>query len=83
MVERAFVVVEAEQQRADDAFAVLVPPESGHHAVGGPRVLDLEHRPLAGLVGGIVRLRDHPVETRALETLQPVDRRDRDRVSSG
>ena len=30
--------------------AVLVPAEPGHHAVGGALVLDLEHRPLAGLV---------------------------------
>ena len=51
MVERAFVVIQPEQQRADDAFTFFVPAEAGDDAVGGARVLDLEHRALAGLYG--------------------------------
>ena len=75
MVERALVVVEPEQQRADvGARAVLVPAEPGHDAIGGALVLDLEHRPLAGLVGRIEPLRDDAVEPRALEPLEPVGR---------
>ena len=56
VVQRARVVVEAEQQRADERpRALLVPAEAGHHAVRGARVLHLDHRALAGLVGACSR----------------------------
>ena len=65
-------VPEAEEQRADQRPGpVLVPAEAGHHAVGGADVLDLRHRSLAGLVGRIGALRDHPVQPRALEDIEP------------
>jgi len=51
-----------------------VPAESGHHAIGGTRVLDLEHRALARLIRRRGRLRDHAVESGAFEALQPIDR---------
>ena len=47
VVERAFGVVEPEQQRAD-ASAVFVRAEAGDHAVGGPLVLDLDMTRLSG-----------------------------------
>ena len=53
VVQHAVIVVEAEQQRADGVLAALVPAEAGDHAVGGARVLDLEHRALARLVGAL------------------------------
>ena len=52
------------------------------HAVGGAGVLDLEHRPLAGLIRGVFRLGDHAVKAGAFEPLQPLDRRRCDRASS-
>ena len=72
-MERARVVEQAEQQRPDvGARAVLVPAEPGDDAVGRALVLDLEHRPLARLVGSVESLGDDPVETGALEPLEPV-----------
>ena len=49
-MKTAGVVVEAEQERADGARRRLVPAKTGDDAVGGARVLDLEHRALAGRV---------------------------------
>src|SRR2546428_14194548 len=72
MLQRPFVVIEAEEKRADGVFPALVPAESGNHAVRGAGVLDLEHRPLARLIGASRRLRNHTIESRAFETLQPV-----------
>jgi hypothetical protein len=48
MLQHVVVVVEAEQQRADDAFALLVPAKTRDDAIGGAHVLHLEHRALAG-----------------------------------
>ena len=74
-MERPGVVVEAQQQRPDvGSRPVLVPPKPGHHTVRRALVLDLEHRPLAGLVGRIEPLRDDSVESGALETLEPIGR---------
>jgi hypothetical protein len=50
----------------------LVPPEPGHHAVGRPLVLHLDHHPLVGQVRQVDRLGHHPVEARALESGKPV-----------
>ena len=74
VLQAAAVVVEAEQQRADLVVAALVPAEAGDDAVGGARVLDLDHRALARLVGGVDRLGDHAVEAGALEALEPLGR---------
>ena len=71
MMQHALVVEQPEQQRADDIRRLLVPAESGDHAIGGARVLDLEHRALAGLIRRVFRFRDHAVEARAFEALQP------------
>ena len=51
--------------------AFLCQRKPGDDAIGGARVLDLEHRALAGLIRAVFRLRDHAVEARALESLQP------------
>ncbi len=49
-----------------------MPAEPGDDAIGGPLMLDLEHRPLARLIRGIEPLRDDAVEAGALEPLEPV-----------
>ena len=68
------IVVQPEQQRSDQlVLSRLVPAEAGDDAVGGARVLDLDHRALAGLVGAVGRLHDHAVEPRAFELRQPLD----------
>ena len=46
---------------------VLVPAKAGDDAIGRARVLDLDHRALAGLVVAVRRLRDHAVEAGAFE----------------
>ena len=65
------VVVQAEQERTDDP-AVLVPAESGHHAVGGALMLDLQHRPLVLEVAQITGFGHHTVETGPFEPGEPV-----------
>src|SRR5207253_8563353 len=67
VLQRAAVIVQAEQQRADRVLARLVPAKSRHHAVGGAGVLDLDHGALAGLVGECRRLGDDAIQARALE----------------
>ena len=64
------------------ARPALVPAEAGDDAVGGARVLDLDHRALAGLVRAVSRLRDDAVEAGAFEAREPVDAPSRDRASS-
>ena len=72
-MEDALVVEQAEQQRADvRARTVLVPAEPRDDAVGGALMLDLEHRSLARLVWGIEPLRDHAVQPRTFESVEPV-----------
>ena len=71
VLERARVVVEAEQQRADDR-AALVEAVARHHDIGRPLVLDLEHQPGVRPVRQIERLGDDPVEPRALVLLEPL-----------
>ena len=73
VMERARVVVEAEQQRADRGrLAALVPAEAGDDAVAVALVLHLEHHALVRLVGADVRLGHHAVEPGAFEALEPV-----------
>ena len=55
--------------------SVLVPAEPGDHAVGGALVLDLEHRPLAGLVDAVESLGHDAIEAGTLEPVEPVRRR--------
>ena len=82
MVERALVVVQAEQQRADvRARAVLVPAEAGDDAVGGALVLDLEHRALARLVRRVEPLGDRRRRGRRPRTGRTSRRRARGRAS--
>ena len=72
MVQPARIVVQAEQERPDQlARSVLVPTESGDDAIGGARVLDLEHRPLARLIGAAGWLGDDAVQTGTFELGQP------------
>ncbi len=70
VVQPAIAVVQAHDQRAD-ALAVDVHPVSGDGDVEGPCVLDLELRPLVGLVDPAAGLGDQPVEPCALEALVP------------
>src|SRR5262245_50322205 len=72
MMEPAVRVVEPEKKRADAVLAALVPAEAGDHAVGGSRVLDLEHRALARLIGAVLRFCDHAVEPGSFELLEPL-----------
>ena len=51
-----------------------MPAETGHDAVGGALVLELEHRPLARLVGRVEALGDDAVEARPFEPVEPVHR---------
>src|SRR5688572_10573836 len=65
VVEQAPVVVEPEQQRADER-AVGAVTEAADDAVGRAHALDLDHAlTVAGLVGQVEALGDHPVERRA------------------
>ena len=75
VLQRARVVEEAEQQRADrGALAFLVPAKTGHHAVAIALVLDLEHHALVRLVGACDRLGHDAVETGAFEAAKPIRR---------
>lgn len=67
MVEQALVVVEAQQQRADQ-LAVLAIAEAADHAVGRTLTLDLEHRPRALAVGAVQAFGHDPFE---LAFIQP------------
>ena len=71
VVQRAVVVVEAEQQRAH-AVAALVGAVAGDHAVGGALVLHLQQGALVGHVRAVEVLGHHPVEAGALEAHEPV-----------
>src|SRR5262249_37847920 len=73
VVQGPVVVVETEQERADHrAGAVLVPAKAGDDAVGGPRVLDLDHRALTRTIWRVQALGHHAVEPGALEAPEPV-----------
>src|SRR5688500_20247730 len=74
VLQYAALVVEPEEERADRVLAALVPAEARHRALGGTRVLHLDHRALAGEVRARLGLRDDAVEPGALEARQPVER---------
>src|SRR5699024_1552326 len=71
VMQRALLVVQAEEQAAHPD-PVLVDAVSGHDAVGGPEVFDLEPAPLALAVRVFGALGDDPVETGALELVEPL-----------
>src|SRR5260370_364120 len=75
MLQRAGIVEESEQQRADGrALALLVPSKPGDHAVAIPLVFDLEHHALVRFVGPRNRLGHDAIETSALEAAKPIRR---------
>jgi hypothetical protein len=75
MLQHSGAVVEPEQQRADfRALALLMPSETGHHAIAIALVFDLEHDAPVRLVNARSRLGNYAVETGALETPKPVRR---------
>jgi hypothetical protein len=61
MVELAVIPEQPEQQRADFALARGI-AEAAHHAVGGPDLLDLQHRALARPVRLVQPLGDDTVQ---------------------
>src|SRR3954453_14903385 len=75
VLQAPVIVVEAEEERADHrAGTVLVPAEAGDDAIGGARMFDLDHRPLARAVRRVEALRHHAVQSRAFEAIEPVGR---------
>src|SRR5262249_36399677 len=71
VVELALPVVETEQQ-GRDLTRVLLPTHAGDHAVGRLVLLDLHDRlARSRLVLETEALRDHTVETRGLEAVEP------------
>ena len=71
-VERAVVGVEAEQQRRDPPVGLVAPAEADDHAVGGLVRLHLDHAVArARQVRQLEPLRDHAVEPRLLEPVEP------------
>src|SRR5690606_23426500 len=71
------VVVQPEQERAQQRALRrrrLVQAVPREHDVRLAPVLDLEHRALVRLVRPVQRLRDDPVEPRALDRVEPVTR---------
>src|SRR5690606_16059183 len=76
-LERPLVVVEAEEERAEQGTLRrrgLVQPVPREDDVGGPLVLDLEHRALVRRVRAAQRLDDDAVEPCPLELGEPPDR---------
>src|SRR5262249_52503415 len=71
VVQQAGLVIEPEQERADDVLALVV-TEAADHAVGAAVVLDLLHgAPLARVVGEVAPLGDDAVKRRA-DALEPL-----------
>ena len=73
MLKGAFLIVEAEKQRAHTrACSILMPAKTCDGAIGCPRVLYFDHRALAGLVDPALGFRDHTIETSAFEPREPI-----------
>src|SRR3712207_1304111 len=70
VAERAVVVVEAEEKRADP-LPRREPAEASDDALGRPLRLHLEHRAPARLVRSVDRLRDDAVHPAAGEAVEP------------
>src|SRR5262245_28305244 len=66
------IVVQTEEQRSNElVLSLLVPAEACDDAISGARMLDLDHRALAGFVDARRRLGNDAIEAGALELLQP------------
>src|ERR1700733_504637 len=62
VMQEALGIVESKQERADDAFALVV-AETTHHAVGAAIILDFLHPgPIAGSISEIAPLGDNAVK---------------------
>ena len=66
MVEQSGLVIESQQQRADQLAARPV-AKAAHHAVGGAQPLDLDHGALAFKVRGVQALGHHPFQPRVVQ----------------
>ena len=64
VVEAAFAVLQAKQQRPDQGRVPLV-SEAADDTIRCPPLFHLEHRPLAQLVGAVEAFGDDPVEPAA------------------
>src|SRR6266849_9263306 len=75
VLQRARIVIQAEQKRADRrAIASFVPSKAGHDAIAVALMLDLEHHALVGLIGAGNRLGHNSVEARAFKAPEPIRR---------
>src|SRR5204863_4070027 len=72
VLQYSFAVVQTQEQGTDRVLAALVPTKPGDDAIRGARMLDLEHRPLAGLIGAIGDLGDDAVQSGAFKAFQPL-----------
>ena len=73
MLKGAFLIVQAEEQRAHTrAGSILMPAKTCDGAVGCARMLYFDHRALAWLVDPALGFRNHTIETRAFEPREPV-----------
>jgi hypothetical protein len=72
-LERAGIIVKAEQERAHRGVrAFLVPAKSCHDTIAFALVLDLEHHAFVGLVRSRRWFGDDTVESRAFEAAKPI-----------
>src|SRR5580700_11540672 len=75
VLQRARIVIQAEQKRAHrSAFASFVPSKAGHDAIAVSLMLNLEHHAFVRLIAAGNRLGHNPVEARAFKTLKPIRR---------
>src|SRR5271155_491362 len=73
MLQRARIVIQAEQKRSHcRALASFVPSKARHDTIAVALVLDLEHHALVGLIGAGSRLGHYAVEARAFKALEPI-----------
>src|SRR4029434_403809 len=72
-MQRARVVVEAQQQGTNQPACAFVPAKAADHTVCGPNVLDLQHDPFAGRIRQLGVFRNDAIQTRAFESLEPRD----------
>jgi hypothetical protein len=73
VLEAPGVVEQPEEKRAHSRLlAALVPAKAGDDTVAFALVLHLQHDALVRLIGARFLFRDHAVETRSLEALEPV-----------
>ncbi len=72
MVECALLIIETQQQGADDLLLLRI-AEAADNAIRRPQLLDLDHPAFARLVDAVTRLGDDAVD-RAAGMLQPFQR---------